>query len=105
MAEATTTERHRARPVHRHPTPRDYVRVAVALAIVTALEVSLFYVPIGPATIPALLGLMLIKFALVALWFMHLRFDSVMLRRVFVFGIVLALAVYGVVLWTFGGTA
>jgi hypothetical protein len=35
------------------------------------------------------------------LWFMHLRFDSRMFRRLFTTGIVLALIVYTIVLTTF----
>jgi cytochrome c oxidase subunit IV len=30
-----------------HPTPRDYVRIAVILAILTALEVSTYFVDFG----------------------------------------------------------
>ena len=40
------------------------------------------------------------KFALVALFFMHLRFDSVIFRRLFVTGIVLAAFVYFILLTT-----
>jgi heme/copper-type cytochrome/quinol oxidase subunit 4 len=35
-----------------------------------------------------------LKFVLVVLWFMHLRFDSGWYRRLFVFGLAIALAVY-----------
>jgi cytochrome c oxidase subunit 4 len=38
---------------------------------------------------------------MVVLWFMHLRFDSRLFRRLFVTGIVLALFVYTIVLTTF----
>jgi hypothetical protein len=41
------------------------------------------------------------KFFLVAMWFMHLRFDSKIFRRLFVAGIVLATIVFGIVLLTF----
>lgn len=86
----------------RHPTPADYVKIAVVLAVVTALEVGLFYFSIGPFTAPTLILLMVAKFALVAMWFMHLRFDTPFLGRVFAVGIVLAISLYVVVLWTFG---
>jgi cytochrome c oxidase subunit IV len=46
--------------------------------------------------------LMAIKFALVVLWFMHLRFDSAIYKRMFVAGLALALSVFIVVLVTFG---
>ncbi|MDP8959957.1 MAG: cytochrome C oxidase subunit IV family protein [Actinomycetota bacterium] len=93
--------RQRSGRAHRHPTPRDYVKVAVVLAVVTAMEVGLFYVNIGALTTPTLLALMVLKFALVALWFMHLRFDTRFLGQMFVAGIVLAVSLYAVVLWTF----
>lgn len=87
-----------------HPTPVQYVKVAVVLAIATAAEVVLFYIEQLPdgALIGLLMFFMIFKFAMVALWFMHLRFDSRILRRVFVTGIVLACSVYIIVLLTFG---
>jgi cytochrome c oxidase subunit IV len=87
-----------------HPGPREYVLIAVVLAIVTGLEVALFYVDFLPSTavVTALLLLMTIKFALVALWFMHLRFDPPVFKRLFVTGLVLALSVFLVVMLTFG---
>jgi cytochrome c oxidase subunit 4 len=85
-----------------HPTPRQYVDVAVVLAVITALEVAIYYIrSIHGFLVPLLLFFSTIKFALVALWFMHLRFDSRVFRRFFVLGIVLALVVFGVVLVTF----
>ena len=44
--------------------------------------------------------LALIKFAMVAAYFMHLKFDSPLLRRLFITGIVLAGVVYTVALVT-----
>jgi len=87
-----------------HPQPREYVKVAVALAIVTALEVALFYLEgLGDALVIGLLMvLMLIKFAMVAMWFMHLRFDNPIFSRLFVTGLLLAIAVFSVVLVTLG---
>lgn len=87
-----------------HPTPRDYVRIGVALAIVTLLEVLTYYfspqqaflgirIPAG-VLVPALLIMAVIKFALVVLWFMHLKFDSRLYLRLFVAGLILALSVF-----------
>ena len=78
---------------HAHPGDRTYMGVAVFLAIVTAIEVALYYVDIGDFAIPSLIVLMIIKFIVVAGWFMHLKFDSVLFRRLFVGGLVLAIAV------------
>ena len=87
-----------------HPGPREYVMIAVVLAVVTGLEVALFYVDFLPssAVVTALLLLMTIKFALVVLWFMHLRFDPPVFKRLFVTGVALALSVFLIVLLTFG---
>jgi len=86
-----------------HPGPREYIRVAVILAIATGFEVGLYYLKI-PHTLFVVLLLLFafIKFSLVVLWFMHLRFDSVIFRRVFLMGIMLALTVYLIVLFIFG---
>jgi caa(3)-type oxidase subunit IV len=87
-----------------HPGPGEYVKIAVILAIVTAIEVGAYYVTQIPDGIlaAALLVMMVVKFALVGLWFMHLRFDSPLFRRLFVGGIILALTIYTVVLVSFG---
>jgi cytochrome c oxidase subunit 4 len=94
---------------HGHPTPRKYVAVAVILAILTAIEVTISYVDsLRSVLVWMLLGLAVAKFQLVAAWFMHLRFDSSIFRRLFVTGIVTALLVFSVVLvyfFTHGGPA
>ena len=86
-----------------HPTPRQYVEIAVVLAVLTALEVSASFIDIGPAFLPTLIGLMTIKFALVAGWFMHLRFDTRLYTRLMVGGLLGALSLYAVVLLVFSG--
>jgi cytochrome c oxidase subunit 4 len=86
-----------------HPGPAVYVKVAVILAIATALEVGLYYIEALPTgvLVALLLFFAVIKFSVVALWFMHLRFDSRLFRRLFVTGIYLATTVYLIVLVTF----
>jgi cytochrome c oxidase subunit 4 len=79
---------------HKHPTDRDYMVIALILAVITAGEVGLYYIDIGGALIPTLLVMMVAKFAIVAGYFMHLKFDSPMFKRFFVAGLVLAVAVY-----------
>jgi cytochrome c oxidase subunit 4 len=86
-----------------HPGPRQYVSVAIVLAIATALEVGLYYLDLPHALFATLLLFFaVLKFSLVALWFMHLRFDSGIFRRLFVTGIILAITVYLIVLTIFG---
>ena len=87
-----------------HPGPKEYVKIAVALAIVTLLEVAIYYIDfLRPALVPLLLVFSTIKFALVVLWFMHLRFDSRLFMRLFVTGVVLALSIFAVAFWLFFG--
>ncbi|MEX0875475.1 MAG: cytochrome C oxidase subunit IV family protein [Actinomycetota bacterium] len=87
-----------------HPAPAAYVKVALVLAVVTAIEVGAYYVTgLSDAVLSvSLLVMMVVKFALVGLWFMHLRFDSRIFRRLFIAGIVLALLVYTVAMTTLG---
>jgi cytochrome c oxidase subunit 4 len=87
-----------------HPGPRQYVMVALVLAVLTGIEVALFYMEFvpQPVVIGSLMILMVLKFAIVALWFMHLRFDSRIFRRLFITGIILAISVFMIVLLTFG---
>lgn len=87
---------------HDHPSELQYIKVAVFLAIVTALEVAVVYIgSLENLIIPILGVMMVVKFVAVAGYFMHLKFDSRVFRRFFVLGIVLAIAIFGIVLWTF----
>jgi cytochrome c oxidase subunit 4 len=110
MSEAQTSMEHVVDPhLHEHPSPRKYVNVAIILAIVTAVEVAIYYVEaLKDLLVPILLVLAVVKFIMVGLYFMHLKFDSRTFRRFFVTGIVLALFVFGAVLTLFftrGGPA
>lgn len=88
--------------LHEHPSPRKYVWIAIILAIVTALEVGIYYVPaLESVLVPSLIVFAVVKFIMVGLYFMHLKFDSRIFRRFFVTGIVLAFAVFGIVLVLF----
>ena len=104
MATETEHAEHHAPGEHAHPGPGEYIKVAVILAIVTAIEVGAYYVTGLSDTVLSvgLLVMMVVKFAMVGLWFMHLRFDSRLFRRLFVTGIILALAIYTVVLVSLG---
>jgi cytochrome c oxidase subunit IV len=93
--------RRRGRTV-RHPSPREYIRIAVILALVTAAEVAVYYMELARGLlIPLLFGFAALKFTLVVLWFMHLRFDSRTYARFFVLGLAGAVTLYIVVLLTF----
>jgi cytochrome c oxidase subunit IV len=102
MSEMTETE-HRVDQPHGHPTEGQYLIVALVLAILTLAEVGVYYLKSLPddALIGMLAVLAIVKFSMVVLYFMHLKFDSRIFRRFFVTGLVLALIVYMIVLNTF----
>jgi cytochrome c oxidase subunit IV len=88
---------------HAHPTEAVYIRIAVILAALTAIEVGLYYTNFNQqATNGALLVLAATKFVMVAAYFMHLKFDNRVLRRLFVSGFVLATFCYLAYLSTLG---
>ena len=88
---------------HAHPGPRTYIVVAIWLAIATAAEVALYYVSMPDwAYIVLLMFFMVVKFTTVVAYFMHLKYDALMFRRFMVTGVTLAIAVYVIVLLTFG---
>ena len=78
-----------------------YINTALALAVVTGLEVALYYMDIGKLFLPTLLVLMVIKFLTVVSNFMHLKFDNKIFSYLFYSGLGLAVAVYIVALMTF----
>ena len=76
---------------------RDFVGEAIlfSILVITAAEVGIYYLSgARRAVISLMVFMMIAKFTLVALYFMHLRFDSKLFRRLFVTGIVLAVLVY-----------
>lgn len=78
---------------HPHPGVRVYLIVGLILFIVTAIEVALYYLEptVGRAiAYPLLLVLSASKFALVAMFYMHLRFDNRLFSGLFVFGLAVA---------------
>ena len=85
-----------------HPTPMRYTGIALILAVITAFEVAIIYIDAlrGPL-IPILVVLSATKFALVAMFFMHLKFDSRLFSTLFVSGLILAAAMIIVLLLLF----
>jgi cytochrome c oxidase subunit 4 len=75
--------------MHAHPDPYQYVLIAVFLCVVTAVEVMLYYaggtVPTW-ALVTLLLALAFTKFVTVAMYYMHLKTDAKVFRRIFILG-------------------
>ncbi len=78
-----------------------YIKIALILAAITALEVSTYYVDFGPLFMPSLMIMMVVKFVMVVSYFMHLKFDSKIFSFLFYTGLALALFVYFAALATF----
>jgi cytochrome c oxidase subunit 4 len=95
-----------AHPVeHPHPTAAVYLKVAAVLAIITAIEVAVYYVLVGDLGYllpPALIALSALKFGLVAAFYMHLKFDHKLFTAFFVGGLLLAASVVLALMTLFG---
>ena len=101
--EAPAVDDHADEHGHDHPSDLLYVKVALFLAVLTAFEVATYFIEDASTTllVAVLIPMMLIKFVTVAGYFMHLKYDNPIFRRVFIFGLGLALVVFGVVLTAF----
>jgi len=102
----TTTAEHTEHGTHDdHPehgmSIAGYVKVALILAALTALEVATYFVDFGPFFMPVLLVLMCVKFFIVVSYFMHLKFDNKIFSFMFYSGLFLAVGVYAAFLATF----
>src|SRR5262249_46453839 len=86
---------------HAHPTPGLYLKVALVLFLLPALEVLAFEAGRGglgasirpifePIVVELLVVLSAAKFALVALFYMHLKQDPRLLANLFVFPLIIA---------------
>ena len=88
---------------HAHPTRATYYKVALVLFALTALEVLAYelgrrptaplHEVVGPIVVPILLVLSAAKFALVAMFYMHLKQDPRLFSNLFVWPIVIAATV------------
>jgi cytochrome c oxidase subunit IV len=90
---STTVPEHHTQD-HAHPGVRKYIQIAIILAIVTSIEVAVYYIPpLEPVLVPVLLALSALKFWYVVAYYMHLKFDHRLFTWFFVFGLAIAGAV------------
>jgi len=105
MSAVTEHATHEHHPAHDHHVPSDnyFIKVALFLAVLTAVETSTYWWPssLSSFATPTLLVLMAIKFWTIIRIFMHLKFDSPIFSVMFYIGLGLALFVYIVYLFTF----
>lgn len=74
--------------MQQHPQP-NYLGVFWVLALLTAAEVGVTYLPLPH--IPILVPLALIKAALVALFYMHLKYDRRVFSLIFAMGLLMGI--------------
>lgn len=76
---------------HNHPTAWRYVQIAIILAVLTGVEVAVYYSrELHFMLTPMLIVLSITKFLLVVLFYMHLKFDNKLFSGLFTLGLVLA---------------
>ena len=81
--------------VHEHPTWKQYRWVALILTVITVGEVWAYYIPqlvASPFFVPLLLIMSGVKFAIVVLFYMHLRYDHRLFRALFTGPLIIAMS-------------
>lgn len=87
---------------------KTYRWVALILLVLTIIEVWAYYLPGFPATrwfVPMILILGTIKFAIVVMFYMHLKYDFRLFRALFVGPLTVAIAILISLLFLFGKLA
>ncbi|MEE8395763.1 MAG: cytochrome C oxidase subunit IV family protein [bacterium] len=80
-----------------HPGPKTYATIAAILFMITLAEFGAFYAEfLKPVYVPLLVAMSGAKFALVVMFFMHLKFDHKIFSRILLSGVVLG---FVVMLW------
>ena len=81
--------------VHEHPNWSTYKWVALILTVITIVEVWVYYIPAFVASrlfVPALLTMSAVKFVIVVLFYMHLKYDHKLFRALFTGPLMIAMA-------------
>ena len=90
---------------HAHPTWSTYWKVALILFIITVAEVWAYYIPsfvASRAFVPTLLILSAAKFAIVVMFYMHLKYDHRLFRVLFTGPLLIAALTLLALLFLFG---
>jgi cytochrome c oxidase subunit IV len=96
----TSEAREVAHDQHTHPGPGKYWLIFVILFVLTAIEIGLYYMEVAhwvsrAFAIPTLIALSTVKFVLVAMYYMHLKYDSKAFTGMFAFPLMLGALVIG----------
>ena len=86
-----------------HLGPRAYWLIALFLAVVTAVEIAITYIPgfDGVPLVASLIILGVVKFLTVVAFFMHLKYEPFTMNFMFYFGLLGAIALFVAVLLSF----
>ncbi|HJR40500.1 MAG TPA: cytochrome C oxidase subunit IV family protein [Gemmatimonadaceae bacterium] len=90
------------------PTWKTYRWVALILTVITVVEVWVYYIPTFVASrlfIPALLIMSAVKFAIVVMFYMHLKYDAKVFRALFIGPLMIAVLTIIALLFLFGHIA
>jgi cytochrome c oxidase subunit 4 len=101
----TAAEAQAAGIEHEHPGWSVYWKVAVILTVITIGEVWVYYIPAFVASrlfLPTLLAMSAVKFAIVVLFYMHLRYDNKVFRVLFTGPLMVAVLTLFALLFLFG---
>ena len=93
---------------HAHPTWSTYWKVAVILTVITAIEVWVYYIPVFVASrffVPSLLIMSAVKFVIVVMFYMHLKYDHRLFRALFTGPLIIAMLTIVILLFLFGQLA
>ena len=90
--------------VHEHPTWKQYKWVAIILTVITILEVWVYYTSFSktPLFVPTLLIMTAAKFAIVVLFYMHLRYDHRLFKALFTGPLIIAISTLLALMLLFG---
>lgn len=105
---APTAAAHGDGDAHDHPTWSVYWKVATVLTIITVAEVYCYYLKpfvASPYFVPTLLILSGAKFAIVVMFYMHLKYDAKIFRALFTGPLILAMITMLALLLLFGKIA
>jgi len=104
VAESTEAE-HSMGEVHEHPTWAQYKWVALILTLITIVEVWVYYIPAFVASrlfVPTLLIMSAVKFAIVVMFYMHLKYDHKLFRALFTGPLIIAIVTIISLMFLFG---
>jgi cytochrome c oxidase subunit IV len=90
---------------HAHPTWSTYWKVALILTLITVGEVWAYYIPsfvAGRGFIPTLLVLSGLKFTIVVMFYMHLKYDARIFRVLFTGPLLIAALTLLALMFLFG---